>query len=183
MKFNISLVMLFSFLCNTLGFSQERDSTQIKHEIFFKKVCEKGGVWVGANPKYDANKPEDFSVFILKFEQKDPLSIDAEILGVNTKNDTIGFWKFSEFYTIDKKKNIYYQRSWDGQYYATGFATMTETERQCAMSFYYLGDEYLKHKDTHTLTDSNTMTSVSYDYDSKSGEWTNKTEMVWKRQL
>jgi len=164
------------------GLSQTKDTIQEKHEIFFKKMSKGSGLWVAENPKYDANKADDFKVFILEVSQTDPLKIDADILGVNTKNDTIGFWKFTDFYAPDKRRNLYYQRSTNGLYYASGEATMTETERYCEMSFYYSGGEYLKHKDTHTFIDENTMRSVSFDYDPKTQSWINESVMIWKRQ-
>ncbi len=171
------LFILFSFF----GIAQTKDSIQIKHETLFKSISDKGGIWVAENPKYDASKPEDFKEFILEVRLKDPLKIEADILGVNTKNDRSSFWQFSEFYAPDKKKNIFYQRSMDGSYYASGEATMTETERYCEMTFYYSGGVYLKHKDTHTLTDENTMKSLSYDYDPKSQSWINESKLIWKR--
>ncbi len=81
-----------------------------------------------------------------------------------------------------KKKNIFYQRSRDGLYYAIGEVSMTETERHCEMSFFYYGGEYLKPKDTHILLSENEMQSVSYDYNPKSKSWTNEAIVIWKRQ-
>lgn len=175
------LPITFLVFCS-VGFSQAKDSIQVKHEAFFKTISDNGGTWVAENPKYDASNPEDFKVFILKTSLTDPLRLDADILGVNTKNDTIIFWKFTDFYAPDKKKNIYFQRSLNGLYYASGEATMTATERYCEMSFYYSGGEYLKHKDTHTFTDSNTMKSLSHDYDPKSQTWINESILIWKRK-
>ncbi len=180
MKFSL---FAFIFLIGSyFSIAQEKDSVQLVHETLFKKITAHGGIWIGENPKYDASKPEDFKVFILKVELNDPLKIEADILGVNTKKDTIPFWQFSEFYAPDKKKNIFYQRSMNGMYYASGEATMTETERYCEMSFYYSGGEYLKHKDTHILMDENTMKSISYDYDPKSQTWINESILIWKRE-
>ncbi|WP_299116775.1 hypothetical protein [uncultured Winogradskyella sp.] len=174
---------IFAFIFLFASYSiiaQEKDSVELKHKTLFKKITSHGGTWVGENPKYDASKPDDFKVFVLKIKLSDPLKIEADILGVNTKNDTIPFWQFSEFYAPDKKKNIFYQRSMDGLYYAYGEPTMTETERYCEMAFYYSGGEYLKHKDTHILLDENTMKSISYDYDPKSQTWINESILIWK---
>lgn len=175
-------LLLLTVMLTNLSFSQTKDSIQTQHETFFKNMSANGGIWVAENPKYDKSKPDDFSVFILKVKQKDPLSINAEILGVNTKKDTLKFWEFSDFYAPDKKKNIYYQRSADGMYYASGEATMTEKERYCEMSFYYSRGEYLKHKDTHTFINDNQMQSVSYDYDNKTNQWINESILIWKRK-
>ena len=180
MKLLVTIIFLLVFPFTL--FSQVKDTIQEKHKAFFYRMAKNGGVWVAENPKYDASNPDDFKVFMLKVKQSDSLKIDADILGVNTKNDTIGFWKFTDFYAPDKKKNIYYQRSIDGMYYASGEATMTETERYCEMSFYYSGGEYLKHKDTHTFIGDNTLRSVSYDYDPKSQSWTNESIMIWERR-
>ena len=57
---------------------------------------------------------------------------------------------------------------------------MTTTERFCEMSFYHSEGEYLKHKDTHTFIDENSMRSVSYDYDPDTEQWTNESILIWK---
>ncbi len=178
-----SVALVFAvFVFSSSVFSQvSKDSIKEKYKIFVKKLTKDGGTWHAENPKYDPSNSEDFKVFILKVWQQDPLKIDANISGINTKNDTIGFWKFSEFYAPDKQKNIFYQRSIDGTYYASGLASMTETERYCEMSFYYSGGKYMKHKDLHTFIDDNKIRSVSYDYDPKSESWINESILIWKR--
>lgn len=175
-------ITLTALVFTSVVFSQTKDSIQEKHKVFVKQLSRDGGAWQAENPKYNSSKPDDFKIFILKVSLSDPLKIDADISGINTKNDTIGFWKFSEFYAPDKQKNIFYQRSIDGLYYATGLASMTENERYCEMSFHYSGGEYMKHKDTHTFINNDTMRSVSYDYDPKSESWINESVMIWKRQ-
>jgi hypothetical protein len=182
MKF-LKYLLPFLYLWGLSINAQTKDSIQTKHEIFFKLLSEKGGVWIAQNPAYDSTNENDFQKFILKVNQKDALSIDAEILGVNTKKDTLTFWTFSEFYAPDKKKNLFYQRSTNGLYYAVGEATMTNKERRCEMTFYYAGGAYLKHKDIHTFIDEVTIESISYDFNTETNEWKEVSRLLWKRKL
>lgn len=170
------------FFMSSVTFGQVPDTIQKNHELLFNKLAANGGVWVASNPAYDASKDDDFREFILKVQQQDALKIDAEIQGVNTKGDTLNFWTFSEFYAPHLKKNIFYQRSVDGAYYAMGEATMTPTERYCEMSFYYVGGEYQKHKDTHTVISENKMESLSYDLDPETKKWKLVSTLTWDRK-
>lgn len=180
MKF--TLILVYIVLSLSLGaFAQTTDSIQKKHEIMFDALASEGGVWVAENPDYDASKTEDFKEFILKVRKEDALKINADIVGVNTKGDTLLFWTFTEFYAPHLKKNIFYQRSPDGQYYAMGEASMTEKERYCTMSFFYAKGEYLKHKDTHTIVSKNRMESLSYDFIDRTSDWKLVSTLSWKR--
>ena len=176
MKF-APIVILCLFFTSVI-FSQTKDSIQQKYQTHFKNLSENAGYWTVENPKYNASNPEDFKVFILKVKLKDPLKIDVNFLSVTTKNNTILFWEFSEFYAPDKKKKNFYQRSIDGLYYPSGEATMTETERYFEMTFYNSEGEYLRHNDTHTLLYNNTLKPVSYENDSKSQSWINESIFI-----
>ncbi|MEZ4778678.1 MAG: hypothetical protein R2786_04775 [Flavobacteriaceae bacterium] len=177
---SIVLLVFFNLSCG-FGYTQTMDTIQKKHQLFFYKLTQNSGLWVAQNPDYNSNNKEDFKKFILKVHLKDSLQIDAEISGITTLETTVKFWTFSEFYAPDKKKNLFYQRSANGLYYATGEATMTNDERLCEMTFYYEGGAYLMHKDSHRFIDQNTMESLSYDYDTTSKEWILKSTLLWKR--
>lgn len=179
---NLNIVIIAFFCCSALVSGQTIDTIQKNHEQFFTKLAANGGIWTAENPAYDAAKDDDFKEFILKVKQEDALKINAEIQGGNTKGDTLDFWTFSEFYAPHVKKNIFYQRSIDGQYYAVGEATMTPNERYCEMSFYYVGGEYQKHKDTHTFSSKDTMKSLSYDFDPEASEWKLVSTFTWIRK-